>query len=327
MSDCITASGLEMRFPGCEALRGIDLNVPSGSVFALLGENGAGKTTLIRILTGFQSPTAGDCTVCGLDPRKDSLEIRRRIGYVSDQPALYDWMRVDEIGWFTASFYADGFLERYGESILHFEVPRNRKIKHLSKGQRAKVALALALAHDPELLILDEPTSGLDPHVRREFMESMVDRAVTGRTVLISSHQISEVERVADMVAIIHQGKVRLMDSMINLKDTVSEVTISLNDPLIALPRLAGDAEVLSEQSSGRQRRMVVRGFDQAAQESIEARPGVLSVRIRPASLEDIFIACTRGNVAPAVDDDRFGRSGKEYDGVPSSSTGGSHES
>ena len=327
MSNSITANGLEMRFPGCEALRGIDLNVPSGSVFALLGENGAGKTTLIRILTGFQSPTAGDCTVCGLDPRKDSLEIRRRIGYVSDQPALYDWMRVDEIGWFTASFYADGFLERYGESILHFEVPRNRKIKHLSKGQRAKVALALALAHDPELLILDEPTSGLDPHVRREFMESMVDRAVTGRTVLISSHQISEVERVADMVAIIHQGKVRLMDSMINLKDTVSEVTISLNDPLIALPRLAGDAEVLSEQSSGRQRRMVVRGFDQAAQESIEARPGVLSVRIRPASLEDIFIACTRGNITPAVDDDRFGRSDKEYDGVPSSSTGGSHES
>ena len=327
MSDSITASGLEMRFPGCEALRGIDLKVPCGSVFALLGENGAGKTTLIRILTGFQSPTSGQCTVCGFDPSRDALEIRRRIGYVSDSPALYDWMRVDEIGWFTASFYEDGFLERYGESIGHFEVPRNRKIRHLSKGQKAKVALALALAHDPELLILDEPTSGLDPHVRREFMESMVDRAVTGRTVLISSHQISEVERVADRVAIIHQGKVRLMDSMLNLKETISEVTISLNDPLIALPRLSGNVEVLSEQSSGRQRRMVVRGFDHLAQESIEARPGVISVRSRPASLEEIFIACTRGNVDASLEDDRFAVPSGVSLGNPPTVVGGSHES
>ncbi len=327
MSDSITASGLEMRFPGCEALRGIDLKVPSGSVFALLGENGAGKTTLIRILTGFQSPTAGQCSVCGFDPSRDALEIRRRIGYVSDSPALYDWMRVDEIGWFAASFYEDGFLERYGESIGHFEVPRNRKIRHLSKGQKAKVALALALAHDPELLILDEPTSGLDPHVRREFMESMVDRAVTGRTVLISSHQISEVERVADRVAIIHQGKVRLMDSMLNLKETISELTISLDDPLIALPRLSGNVEVLSEQSSGRQRRMVVRGFDHLARESLEARPGVLSVRSRPASLEEIFIACTRGIVAAPSDDERFAAPSGESQGKQPTVVGGSHES
>ncbi len=327
MSDSISVRGLEMRFPGCEALRGIDLTVPSGSVFALLGENGAGKTTLIRILTGFQNPSEGNCTVCGFDPGKDAIEIRRRIGYVSDQPALYEWMRVDEIGWFTASFYPEGFLERYSDSIGHFEVPRNRKIKHLSKGQRAKVALALALAHDPELLILDEPTSGLDPHVRREFMESMVDRAVTGRTVLISSHQISEVERVADRVAILHQGKVRLMDSMTHLKDTVSEVTISLADPLIALPRLIGSVEVFSEQSSGRQRRMVVRGFDHECKELLEARPGVLSVRSRPASLEEVFIACTRGSVPAATDEDRFGPVGSGSDGLQSSVSGGSHGS
>ncbi|HUP78135.1 MAG TPA: ABC transporter ATP-binding protein, partial [Pirellula sp.] len=233
-------------------------------------------------------------------------------------------------GWFAASFYEAGFLERYGESIGHFEVPRNRKIRHLSKGQRAKVSLALALAHDPELLILDEPTSGLDPHVRREFMESMVDRAVAGRTVLISSHQIAEVERVADMVAIIHQGKVRLMDSMLNLKETISEVTVSLDDPLIALPRLSGNVEVLSEQSSGRQRRMVVRGFDHLAHESIEARPGVISVRSRPASLEEIFIACTRGNVTAPSDDDRFtvpSRGPGEPQGKHPTIVGGRHDS
>ena len=158
-----------MNFRGCDALQGVDLKIKSGSVFSLLGENGAGKTTLIRILTGFQRPSGGTVRVLGLDPIRDSLEIRRRIGYVSDSPALYEWMRVDEIGWFASSFYPDGFLKNYRDMVAQYELPTNRKIKHLSKGQRAKVALALAVAHDPELLILDEPTSGLDPLVRRDF--------------------------------------------------------------------------------------------------------------------------------------------------------------
>lgn len=306
MSETISVSGLEMRFPGCDALRGVDLKVPKGSVFALLGENGAGKTTLIRILTGFQKQTAGTALVCGFDPAIAPLEIRKRIGYVSDAPALYDWMKVDEIGWFTASFYPDGFLDRYIESIKHFEVPGSRKIRLLSKGQRAKVALALALAHDPELLILDEPTSGLDPHVRREFLESMVDRAVAGRTVLLSSHQISEVERVADSVAILHQGKFKLVDTMTKLKESISEVTITLEDPLATLPSLGGNSEILSEQTEGRQRRWIVRGFDAKARELIESRSGVIAIRTRPASLDEIFIACTRGIVSPPSDDGQF---------------------
>ncbi len=306
MNNTISVKGLEMRFSGCDALCGVDLEVPTGSVFALLGENGAGKTTLIRILTGFQLPTSGVVSVCSLDPANQSQEIRRKVGYVSDAPALYDWMRVDEIGWFAASFYPDGFLDRFSDSIAHFEVPRQRKIKHLSKGQRAKVALALALAHDPELLILDEPTSGLDPHVRREFMESMVDRAVSGRTVLLSSHQIAEVERVADHVAILHRGKVRLAESMTDLKETISEVTISLEDPLMVLPSLDGISEVISEQSEGRQRRWIVRGFHEDARQQLESRVGVIAVRSRPATLDEVFVACTRGKVSPAMADELF---------------------
>ena len=293
--DVISIQGLEMKFPGCDALRGIDLNIKPGTVFAILGENGAGKTTMIRILTGFQKPTAGTCRVCGLDPMKDSLAIRRRIGYVADAPALYDWMNVGEIGWFAASFYPTGYVEKYRELIAGYEIPEARKIKHLSKGQRAKVALSLALAHDPELLILDEPTSGLDPLVRREFLESMVDRASAGRTVFLSSHQISEVERVADTVAILHDGKLRLCDELVTLKDSIDEITINVDDPLVSLPILPEPAEVLSEETEGRQRRMIVRGFDDAMRHSLEARTGVLSVRSRPASLEELFVACTRG--------------------------------
>jgi ABC-2 type transport system ATP-binding protein len=300
MNDCVVIEGLEMHFRGCDALRGIDLNIPRGSVFALLGENGAGKTTLIRILTGFQVPSKGSASVLGLNPVRDSLEIRRRIGYVSDAPALYDWMRVDEIGWFASSFYPKGFLEQYRESIARYDLPSDRKIKHLSKGQRAKVALSLAVAHDPELLILDEPTSGLDPLVRREFMESMVERAATGRTVLLSSHQISEVERVADYIAIIHQGKVRLTALLSDLRDQVFEVTVGVADPLAAMPEIGGTAEILSEQRMGRQLRWVVRGFDPTQERAISEWPGVQSVRSRPATLEELFVACTRG-IAPAT--------------------------
>lgn len=297
MSPVISARGLHVHFKGCDALDGVDLEVQPGTVFALLGENGAGKTTLIRVLTGFLQPNAGECTVLGLDPIRDAQKLRQRIGYVSDAPALYEWMRVDEIGWFASSFYDDGFLGNYRQSLDRFELPRDRKIKYLSKGQRAKVALSLALAHDPELLILDEPTSGLDPLVRREFLESMLDRVATGRTVLLSSHQISEVERVADEVAILHRGKFQVQESLSSLRESVSEVLISLNDPLTALPAIPAPGVVLREELEGRQRRLFVRNFLPAFKEELEGRPGVTGVRVRNATLDEVFMACIRGNV------------------------------
>ncbi len=294
MSQVISARGLTMRFPGCLALDGIDLEVPRGTVFALLGENAAGKTTLIRILTGFLQPTAGTCQVLGLDPTREALEIRRRIGYVSDAPALYDWMQVGEIGWFASAFYPPGFLDRYRAAIRRFELSAEWKIRRLSKGQRAKVSLALALAPDPELLILDEPTSGLDPLVRREFLESMVDRAAVGQTVLLSSHQIAEVERVADHVAILRHGKFCLVQPLSQLKESCCLVTINLADPLLALPTLDGPAEVLSEQTSGRQRQWMVRGFTGDQQTQLEQYPGVSGVQARRATLDEVFVACMR---------------------------------
>ena len=295
MSDCIEVEGLAMHFRGCKALQKVDLSIPSGSVFALLGENGAGKTTLIRILTGFQRPTSGKVRILGLDPVRDALEIRRRIGYVSDAPALYQWMRIDEIGSFASAFYPAGFLDNYHDLITRYELPVDRKIKHLSKGQRAKVALALAVSNDPELLILDEPTSGLDPLVRRAFLESMVERAAQGRTVLLSSHQISEIERVADRMAIIHDGQVRLTGALAEMRNEVVEITFSVTDPLAVLPVIDGPVEVLSEQKSGRQVRWIARDGNGSVEKTVSDWPGVHSVRSRPASLEELFVACTRG--------------------------------
>ncbi len=295
MNHVITANELTMRFRGCDALLGVDLAIEPGTVFALLGENGAGKTTMIRIMTGFQQPTSGQCRVCGMDPIRNPLDVRRRIGYVSDAPALYDWMTVGEIGWFTSTFYDPPFLDRYRDSIRRYELPADRKLKHLSKGQRAKVALSLALSHDPELLILDEPTSGLDPMVRREFLESMIDRAATGRTVFLSSHQISEVERVADTIGILHQGKLKVCCPLTELKDSAIELMVSVNDPLQTLPSLPEPAEILSEETDGHHRRIIARHYDSAMHDLLLTHEGVLSVRQRPLSLEEIFIACTKG--------------------------------
>lgn len=301
MQPVIEVRGLSKWFGGEPALREVDLTVPRGVVFALLGENGAGKSTLIRTLMGFETPSAGTARVLGLDPVGQALEIRRRVGYVADAPALYDWMRVSRIGWFASAFYPDGYLARYEQLINQFEVPPHRKIKHLSKGMRAKVALALALANDPELLVLDEPTSGLDPLVRRQFLESMVDRAAEGETVLLSSHQITEVERVADWIAILHHGRVRVVQPLSELKASVREVVISMREAEIEPPSLAGD--VLHRATRGKQHRLMIRGSDAGQLAALEQHPSVLGVQQRSPSLEEIFIACTHDRPGELIDE------------------------
>lgn len=296
----ISLQNVSKRFGATRALDHISLEVPAGFVFAVLGENGAGKTTMIRILTGFLNPDDGAATVLGQSCAAAGVEIRRRIGYVSDAPALYDWMTAEEIGWFTSAFYGDDFLKRYHELIADFAVPLGVKLKQMSKGQRAKVALALATAHDPELLILDEPTSGLDPMVRRQFLESMVERAALGRTVLLSSHQISEVERVADWIAIIHQGELKLHQPLDRLRETTSIVTATMDDAAATITLPPGD--VLTESQNGRQMRWVVRNLASDWKLQYGPESGVTNLNAQAASLEEIFVAvCDTRATRPQV--------------------------
>lgn len=203
MEYAIEFQDVTKRFGKRVALDDFSLKVPAGSLFALLGDNGAGKTTAIKSMLGFVCPDGGSVRVAGLDSRSQAQAIRQRVGYVPEQPELYKWMRVEEIGWFVAGIRQGSYLETYLRLIQEFSIPRERRISELSKGMQAKVSLALAMAHDPEILILDEPTSGLDPVVRREFLEAMVDRTASGTTVFLSSHQLHEVERVAEYVALL----------------------------------------------------------------------------------------------------------------------------
>jgi len=302
MPSAVSLTRVTKRYGNQTALDDVSLEVPRGVVFALLGENGAGKTTTIKLLLGLAEADAGKLDVLGLDSRAQGAEVRRQVGYVPEQPALYEWMTAAEIGWFTAGFYAGGFEHQFLKLLEQFSVPADRKIKQMSKGMRAKVALSLALAHQPELLILDEPTSGLDTLVRREFLESMVDIAAAGRTVLLSSHLINEVERVADVVAIMRKGKLLVVESLDTLKCQTHELTITVAAGSTGPPELPG--QILCSRRRSRQWQVLARNLEESDIETLRDHESVVAVETRSPGLEEIFIAYMQGdNVNTHVSD------------------------
>lgn len=272
------------------ALDDVSFEVPAGSVFAMLGDNGAGKTTSIKSMMGFVRPEKGSVNVFNLNSKKQDHEIRSRVGYVPEQPELYDWMRVDEIGWFVAGVRQGDFYDNFKKQIEQFSIPLTSKISQLSKGMKAKISLALATSHHPEVLILDEPTSGLDPLVRREFMESMVDRAATGTTVFLSSHQLNEVERVAEYVAFMKEGKLLFVEKLADLKNQTAELTITFSDSQYPDPDMA--ARKIHCRSQGRQKQFLVRDFEteESLVRQINGQQGVEACRVTRPSLEQIVV-------------------------------------
>ena len=298
MDPIIQLKNVSKRFRAEVALNDVSFEVPAGVVFALLGENGAGKTTAIRIMLGLADANSGQAQVLGLPSDKQGLQIRRRVGYVPERPTLYEWMTVDEIGWFTAGFYGEAFLPEYARLTAGFSLPGNKKISQLSKGTRAKVLLALALANQPDLLVLDEPTSGLDAMVRREFLESMVDRAATGKTVFLSSHQIAEVERVADVVAILRKGKLILVERLDELKSQIRKLTVTMKDR--DCPNFCADkngtvpfrpGQILSRRLKQRQWQLIARGLSDEQLAVLKSHENVRALDIDSTSLEEIFVA------------------------------------
>ena len=217
-------------------------------------------------------------------------EIRSRVGYVPDQPPLYDWMTVSEIGWFAAGFYPTGYQSQYEFLTRKFDLDDTQKIGTLSKGMRAKVALSLAMAHRPELLILDEPTSGLDPLVRREFLESMIDVSAEGRTVLLASHQVTEVERVADIVAILLNGRLVCLERLEDLKRSTEEVVLTLPDGQSVPPEIPG--RILAQVPFGHEHVWMVRDLDTASPPPVVAK--TTACRFLRSAVRDWKTSCWR---------------------------------
>ncbi len=205
----INVSDLTRRFGATTALASVSLALPRGAVYGLVGANGAGKTTLIRHLLGLLRAQGGSVRVFGLDPVADPVGVLSRIGYLSEENDLPGWMRVDELLRYSRAFYP-AWDDAYAEELRQtFALDLSATVKNLSKGQKARLGLLIALAYRPELLVLDEPSSGLDPIVRRDILGAVLRTiAHEGRTVLFSSHLLDEVEQVADHVTMIHQGRI-----------------------------------------------------------------------------------------------------------------------
>jgi ABC-2 type transport system ATP-binding protein len=212
---------LRKSYDGVEALRGLNLQVPAGSIYGFLGRNGAGKTTAIKVLLGMTRATSGDARVFGVDPAgsRTGLDVRRRAGFVSEEKELYGYMSVREIVRFTAAFYPRWRAELEQRYLRAFALPLEQKVKTLSLGMRTKLALLLALCRGAELLVLDEPTAGLDPAVIEEVLQALVSQvAAENMTVFFSSHQIAEVDQIADRIAIIHRGRAVLTGALDDLR-------------------------------------------------------------------------------------------------------------
>ncbi|MGF1582102.1 MAG: ABC transporter ATP-binding protein [Gemmataceae bacterium] len=293
MEKAIEIGNLTKRYGGKKAVDDLTLDIPKGSVFALLGENGAGKSTTIKILTGLLQADGGKAFVLGQDAWVNAQSLRRRVGYVPERPRFYDWMRVGEIGWFTAGFHHRNYLATYNDYVQKFQLSPQAKLKTLSKGQYAKVALALALAIEPEVLILDEPTSGLDLLVRREFLQSMIGLASEGRTIVIASHLIAEVERVASHVAFLGGSKLLLSASMEELRKRVVKYSVRFDDQA---PDLAPLGNVLQRNGSGKLTQAVVLDPQADKANELAAAASVVDVEESPLGLEDVYCALLAQN-------------------------------
>jgi ABC-2 type transport system ATP-binding protein len=240
------------------------------------------------MLTGLLRPVACRAAILGRDCWADAARLRHRVGYVPERPRYYDWMTVAEVGWFTSGFHQAMFGPNYRELTSRFRLDPRARLSTLSKGQYAKVALSLALAPDPDVLILDEPTSGLDLLVRREFLASMIDMAGVGRTILISSHQIAEVERIASHVAFMAGGRLLLAAPIDELRRRIVRFRLRFEGQA---PDPAALGTVLQRNGTGKLWQAVVLDPDRDAVSVLQSAEGIHDFEETPLGLEDVYIA------------------------------------
>ena len=285
-TDCmaIETAGLTKFFGDNIAVGNLCLKIPRGCTYGLLGPNGAGKSTTIRMLMGLLVPTAGEATVLGIPVRKNPLLVKQRVGYVPEMHYIYRWMRVREAVAFCRAWYPTWNDRLCQEMLERFALDPNQKVKNLSKGTLTKLALLLAVSHEPELLLLDEPLSGLDPLAREEFLDGVLrticDR---GQTVLISSHMLDDVRRLADTVGILYEGQLMVQGDIDAMLATTKRIRATLRDG--CRPTQTPDGTIW-QQVEGREWTVTVRDFSLAKAEQVQAFDGVEHVEVADLGLE-----------------------------------------
>jgi len=281
----IEVNAVTKTFDGFTALDAVTLHVPTGAIYGLVGPNGAGKSTLIRCLTGIFRPEGGEIAVDG-QPVWENPDVKARIAYISDDVFYFAQATTRDMMKFYRGLYPTFDMERYEKLGEVFGIEDTRPIRRLSKGMQKQVAFRLALSCRPEVLVLDEPVDGLDPVMRKQVWSLVLnDVAEYGTTVLISSHNLRELEDVCDHVGILENGKLLLERALDELQDNISKVQIALN-PGTELPE---GLEVLHSQTAGRVTTLILRGDRETVRERLEtAKP--LFLDVLPLTLEEIFI-------------------------------------
>jgi len=295
MDPIIETENLTKRYGSFAAVHDLNLQVRTGSICAFLGQNGAGKSTTLRMLLGMSRPTSGSGRILGyrIDDESESVAMRQRVAFVAEDKRLYDYMTVQQIIRFTKSFFPkwrDG-LER--DLLGRFELPPSRKIRKLSKGMRTKLALLLAFARGSELLILDEPTEGLDPVATEEVLRIVVALAAEGASVFFSSHQIAEVDQIADHVLMIHKGELVLDAALDRIKDEYRHVQAvlrrSIDDRDFAI-----DGVERFEQHGATVSLIVSHNVDAVVDRARQMNAS--NVDVAPLTLKEIFLETVRSH-------------------------------
>ena len=300
MTNVIETNGLAKGYGRTQALQPATLHVPEGAVFALVGHNGAGKTTLIKLLMNILHPSAGSATVCGHASHSLSGDAFQNIGYVSENQELPEWMTVREYLDYLQPFYPEWETETLIQAL---DIPLDRRLKHLSRGMLMKAALASVLAFHPKLIVLDEPFSGLDPLVRDELIEALIDvvNGEEGRppvTILISSHDLAEIESFATHIGYLNHGKLVFAEEMSSLNARFREITVTLEGSGQGVPPPA--SWLLLERSSSVAKFVHSQADTEPVAEQIAAVfPGSGEVTMEPMTLRTIFLALARSGRAP----------------------------
>ncbi len=274
-------------------LRGFDLHIEAGSVVGLLGRNGAGKTTLLRALMGLMRPGKGTVKLFGADPVKEPIAVKQRIGYVSEDQILPEAWSLRQIVAMHREVFPNWDVEFAEELMVRFQIPGNKRVQEMSKGQARQVALLCAVAHRPELLILDEPGSGVDPVMRRELLETAIELlADSGSTILFSSHHVGDVERLANRIVVMDYGQVVLDAELDDLKEGYCVVTAPQDDE--AARRLRGTPGFLSLRVKNNLLRAVFAASPEDLAGKLAGIPGAGASRV---ALEDLFIDLVGGAI------------------------------
>jgi ABC-2 type transport system ATP-binding protein len=291
MTTLVEVDAVSRRYGSTLALDNVSLKAEVGLVYGLVGANGAGKTTLIKHLLGLLRPHQGRVRVFGLDPVREPVRVLRRVGYLSEQRDLPEWMRLEELLRYTRAYHP-AWDQGYAEQLIaNFGLDRNKRFSELSQGMRAQAGLVVAVAHRPELLVLDEPSSGLDVVVRQDILDAIVRTVVEeGRTVIFSSHLLDEVERMCDHVTVLHEGRVAVQGPVdeVRAKHRVSQVRFPQR--LDSTPVIEGALWIAGDGRSW----SVVHTSELESLRAVVAHTGGEITESRIATLEEILIARVR---------------------------------